>query len=93
MNICSECGGVGGCKVGCAGPPKPLAPEELLRRQLGDACHHITQAVADYRAGRTHPANDYANGIAMGYTLALDVLHKYTHGQVGQAANFFPEVS
>lgn len=23
MNRCSECGGIGECKVGCAGPPKP----------------------------------------------------------------------
>lgn len=29
MNVCSECGGIGGCKVGCAGPPAPSGVLEI----------------------------------------------------------------
>lgn len=29
MNECSECGGIGRCKIGCAGPPTPSGVIEI----------------------------------------------------------------
>lgn len=75
MNVCSECGGIGGCKVGCAGPQLP--------RQLARACSELGETENRYLKQGNQDNDDWARGMAMGIGLSLDFLHQWTHGQYG----------
>ncbi|MFJ1765019.1 hypothetical protein ACIOD2_32160 [Amycolatopsis sp. NPDC088138] len=61
--------------------------EERLRDDLASACNDISEARAEYYGrGRAHLGSDYVKGVAMGYTLALNIIWLRTRNQFGESA-------
>ena len=67
MNECSECGGVGGCKIGCAGPPKPRPDLNELAKRID------SEASISARPGQLDRLEEIAQQLRL---VAADTIHR-----------------